>query len=339
MPSRNRAEGWQHAKITGHSNEELAKEYVECDVNVQKRLLECYGATDAEIECVEIGGLHELSVDSVLGDKTKSKPDMHVVLKDGRHIKVSIKKSIGGQVFLITPSRFIEGFEKVFNKTIPDEVKTGIELYWGTHPDTEKIARQIAGVNMEYELRKGRLVHETLAQYNPHMDSALLDWFNDNIVEIFEFCFTKGLAKNPEDWADVIWYVNLVDDDENIDEMFTISKIMHNLKKLPVEYGNRNGGSTIQLPFGFVQWHDPGNKGNKNLQFHHKYDKIIELLCERNLKTNKRENTLEPLKHLYIENHQMKRYEIPDGDDYAMVAEYSEENHWDGYAIHGKSSV
>ena len=39
-----------------------------------------------------------------------------------------------------------------------------------------------------------------------------------------------------------------------------------------ITYGNNNGGTTIQLPFGFVQWH----KGQ--MQFHHSYEKIRNLL-------------------------------------------------------------
>lgn len=42
-------------------------------------------------------------------------------------------------------------------------------------------------------------------------------------------------------------------------------------------YGTRNGGSTIQLPFGFVQWHSPRKIIPGNLQFHHSYKKIKSL--------------------------------------------------------------
>ena len=42
-------------------------------------------------------------------------------------------------------------------------------------------------------------------------------------------------------------------------------------------YGARNGGSTIQLPFGFVQWHSPRKIIPGNLQFHHSYEKIKSL--------------------------------------------------------------
>lgn len=37
-------------------------------------------------------------------------------------------------------------------------------------------------------------------------------------------------------------------------------------------YGYKNGGTTIQLPFGFVQWHQ------SSMQFHHSFDKIRNIL-------------------------------------------------------------
>lgn len=56
------------------------------------------------------------------------------------------------------------------------------------------------------------------------------------------------------------------------------------MKQIPknAKYGTKNGGSTIQLPFGFVQWHSPRKVIPGNLQFHHSYDKMIELskLCK-----------------------------------------------------------
>lgn len=280
MAKRNRAEGWQHAKLTGHSNEELAKELVEHAPEVQKRILACYGAEGGTISRVEIGGLNESDVDSIFGGKTKSKPDMRVYLSDGGVIKISIKKSISGQVFLITADRFIKGFEAIF-EPIPELVKEGIRLFWGDHPEVKSIIERYSSSSTKvYELKKSRLVHETLKNYNPEMDEALLQWFKDNIVQIFKFCFTCGLAKKSSDWADIIWYINQVDKDVDIDDMITIESISDLLKDNvhTIKYGNRNGGSTIQLPFGFVQWHDPGNKGIKNLQFHHDYNKIKKLI-------------------------------------------------------------
>lgn len=137
MENRDRRSGWKHAKLSGHTNEEKAKSYIETDLNdVQARLLNIVGSK-SEIKKVETGGLHEKDVDSILGDKTKAKPDMYVTLENDKVIKVSIKKSHNGQVFLITPERFIKGYEKHYDK-IPSNVKKGIHLFWGTHPDARR---------------------------------------------------------------------------------------------------------------------------------------------------------------------------------------------------------
>lgn len=65
---------------------------------------------------VEYGGLCETDVECILGGKTKSKTDMWLHLSDGRRLNVSIKKDVGGQVFLIGIDRFISGFERQYKK-------------------------------------------------------------------------------------------------------------------------------------------------------------------------------------------------------------------------------
>ena len=277
MHHRNRAEGWQHAKITGHSNEELCAFLLKENLEVQKRFLNCLGLKNEKVEEVKTGALHEHDVPSILGDKTKAKPDLYVTLSSGNIIGVSMKKSLSGQVFLISVDRFIQGFEAAYDE-IPDIVKQGIKLFWGGHPDIIKIANKINGKYIDYELRKKRLVHDTIAKYNPDIDSSLINWFRDNVTKIFEFCFTKGLASEPKDWAHIIWYKNMVDPDMCVDTFLTLDTIRTKISTDKIVYGTRTGGSTILLPFGFVQWHDPGNKGNNNLQFHHKYNELIKLL-------------------------------------------------------------
>lgn len=277
MHNRNRAEGWQHAKNTGHSNEELCAILLKENLEVQMRFLNCLGLKNEKVEEVKTGALHEHGVPSILGDKTKAKPDLHVTLSSGKIIGISLKKSLSGQVFLISVDRFIQGFEAAYEE-VPDIVKQGIKLFWGGHPDIISIANKINGKHKDYELRKKRLVHATIAKYNPDIDNALIKWFRDNVTKIFEFCFTKGLASDANDWAHIIWYKNMVDPNVCVDTFFTLDSIQSKISTEEIVYGTKNGGSTIQLPFGFVQWHDPGNKGNHNLQFHHKYKKLIKLL-------------------------------------------------------------
>lgn len=276
MAQRNRSEGWEHAKRSGHENERLVAELTAADSNVQKRLLDAAHIYDCTISSVEYGGLCETDVDSVFGGKTKSKTDMWLNLSDGRRLNVSIKKDEGGQVFLIGIDRFIEGFELQYKKHIPDNIRRAISLYFGSAEDTIEIINRYGGANKSLETRKHRLVAETLKAYNMDLYNDLLQWFNDNMVELFDFCFAKGLANNESDWAQIVWYKNMVGENP-FDTIIYLPDIANKIHA-KAEYGFKNGGSTIQLPFGFVQWHSPRKVIPGNLQFHHNYSKVIEFI-------------------------------------------------------------
>lgn len=275
MEHRNRAQGWKHAKRSGHENERLVAELTENDINIQNRLLQCAHITDATVDRVEFGGLCETDVDCVLGGKTKSKTDMWLFLSNGERLNVSIKKDEGGQVFLIGIERFINGFELQYHKNIPDSVKRAISLYFGSAVDTLEVINDFGSTNKQLEIRKHRVVADTLKAYDGNLYHLLLNWFNENISELFDFCFAKGLASNSEDWAQIVWYKNMVGENQ-FDTMLYLEDFKSNIPPTAV-YGTRNGGSTIQLPFGFVQWHSPRKIIPGNLQFHHSYEKIKSL--------------------------------------------------------------
>lgn len=275
MERRDRGEGWKHAKLSGHENERLVAELTENDMNIQKRLLQCAHIADATVARVEFGGLCETDVDCVLGGKTKSKTDMWLFLSNGKRLNISIKKDEDGQVFLIGTERFIRGFELQYHKGIPDLVKRAISLYFGSAIDTLEVINNFGGTNKQLEIRKHRIVADTLKAYDENLYHLLLNWFNDNIAELFDFCFAKGLALNSEDWAQIVWYKNMVGENQ-FDTMLYLEDFKSNIPP-SAEYGTRNGGSTIQLPFGFVQWHSPRKIIPGNLQFHHSYKKIESL--------------------------------------------------------------
>lgn len=277
MAQRNRSEGWEHAKRTGHENERLVAELTKSDPSIQRRLLTCVHMENETIVQVEYGGICEKDVECVFsGEKTKSKTDMWLYLSSGKRINVSIKKDDSGQVFLIGIDRFIHGFELQYHKTIPTEVKRAIQLYFGSAYDVPEIIRQYATKNISLQTRKHRLVADTLKAYNPNLASLLISWINANIRELFDYCFSRGLAKQPTDWAHIVWYRNMLGEFD-FDTMINIAEAQ-NAFLLPAVYGPRNGGSTIQLPFGFVQWHSPRKIIPGNIQFHHDYDKIIKAL-------------------------------------------------------------
>lgn len=264
MAERTRDEGWQHAKLSGHKNEDLVTELISTNPTVQAEIMR-YADKSGRIAGVSEGGLYETNVPSVFDDTTKSKPDIRLCIDDGSHINISLKKSFGGQVYLISTERFIDGFELQYHTKVPEKVRRAISLFWGSADDTDEIISKYATVAVDYQKRKHRLVKDTLDKYDPTLSEVLQDWFKENIVEIFDFCFARGLAKNEDDWADIVWYKNLLNDEDDGDTMFKLHDLKNKIRanKHLVVYGSRNGGTTIQLPFGFVQWHQD------KMQFHH----------------------------------------------------------------------
>lgn len=281
---RDRSDGWKHAKITGHQNEEIVCQLINEDANIQKRILICAHKNDRTFINATCGGLNEKNVPSILKGTTKSKTDIYVNLDNSETINISLKKERNGQVYLIGPERFIEGFEKQYSKIIPSDVRRGIGLFWGFEDDVVEIISSYSTKYKDYELRKHRLVAETLKEYSAEISETLVNWFAENIGDLFTFCFSRGLAQNKSDWADLVWYRNQISDDgEDVDTLLNI-KDMSNKLKSTSEYGNKTGGSTIQLPFGMVQWHSPTKKIPGDMQFHHSYEKIINLLDNLNKK-------------------------------------------------------
>ena len=103
------------------------------------------------------------------------------------------------------------------------------------------------------------------------------------MLYIFDFCFSKGLTDVEDEWANIIWYKNDVGA-VDADVMINIEDAKRCLKENCI-YGNRNGGTTIKLPFGTVEWHSPKKTIPGNMQFHHKYEDImsaIEEYCKEN---------------------------------------------------------
>ncbi len=271
---RDRATGWKHAKLSGHKNEKSVVDLF-TNPNFCKSFSERLGI--GNIINASVGGLHETDVECVIGGLTKSKTDLVLTLEDGKKVNISIKKSTGGQVYLISVDRFIAGYEKQFSTTIPDDIKDSLYLYFYGHEMTKQLldrANIVADESdtiIRYQHRKGRLVWQSLVNYDSKKADRLLSWFKDNIDNIADFCFSKGLAKNKSDWADYVWYVNLLGEN-SFDTIFSVSDIKDYVldKKDCIQPSTRYGGSTIWLPFGFVQWHQ------KQMQFHHSYNNIYD---------------------------------------------------------------
>lgn len=274
---RDRSEGWQYAKLSGHQNEERVRALFDSPSYCEE-----FGTRiglAGLIQRARVGGLNETDVNGVLGHKTKSKTDLVLDADNGSAIKISIKKSAGGQVYLIGVERFIEGYEIQFDEVIPHEVKEALRIYFYGHPQIDAILRNDS-VNknlskrvLDLQKRKRRLVWDALKQYKEDYAEAMLRWFQDKIGNITLYAFSRGLASDCKDWAEYIWYKDLVGKN-HFDDLFNIVDVVNAVVKNKdmVSPGKVNNGSTIQLPFGFVQWHQG------QMQFHHSREKILEIL-------------------------------------------------------------
>lgn len=282
MEQRNRSTGWQYAKISGHQNEQLAKELLETDPAYAQDFLRRLGRPKAKLRSVSVGGLHETNVPSILdGRKTKSKTDLKVLLKNGETIRLSVKKSLGGQVYFVRAELFIKTFQQHFLQPIPRQVQRAIRLFWAAADDAVEILQRCGDLgnpkNYQLQLRHKSLNAATLRAYDETLYQALLFWFRDHVYELARLCFSMGAVRSPEEWAQFLWYINLLGE-HKVDALFSIDKVCDAAKKNASQqtyYTSTNGGTTIRLPFGFVQWHQG------QLQFHHDYDKISQMLLDQ----------------------------------------------------------
>ncbi len=277
MVTRNRSEGWKHAKISGHANENDITNKINNN-NIFRENLEKKLNLKSSIKFAEVGGLNEKNVEDIFGGKTKSKTDLKIILKDKKKINISIKKSLGGQVYLIGVDRFLNGFEIQFKKKIDEDIKRAFKLFFSGANDILQIIDSAVLSKVEeekkikikkYEKRKKRITWLTFEEYNLQLSLKFIDWFKKNINDIFLFCFERGLSNNKEEWADFIWYKNELMENE-IDFVFNIKKmyktINNNQFKQMIVQGSTLGGTTLKLPFGFVQWHQ------SQIQFHHNFE-------------------------------------------------------------------
>lgn len=278
MNRRDRAAGWQYAKLSGHKNEDLVKNLLDTDKDFAASLLKRIDRPFANILRTTIGGLHETNVPSVNGRKTKSKTDLKVFLDTEEVINISIKKSLGGQVYFVRAGLFIDTFEKQFKTQIPDDVRRAINLFWATAKDAveiiEKYGDKAIAKNYDLQLRHKSLNATTLKAYSEQLYNALLQWFTDNAYKLAKLSFSMGAVKDRKEWSDYVWYINLLGENK-ADDIFHIVDICNAVRRVTNDetyYGSSYGGTTIQLPFGFVQWHQ------KQLQFHHSYDKLCSIL-------------------------------------------------------------
>jgi|GEM_PF-3242589 len=174
MSDRDRASGWKHAKISGHDNEDLIRNLLKNDKDYQKIILSKINRSKDELIDVVGGGIKDKKVPCIFqGEKTTSKTDISLIFKNSSSVNISLKKSSGGQVYLIEDRRFLYGFESHFNKIVSNNVKRAIELFFGSSNDMNKLISNY-GTYTLYEKRKSRLVAESLMNYDPILYHELI---------------------------------------------------------------------------------------------------------------------------------------------------------------------
>lgn len=269
---RGRSQGWKYAKESGHANEvlmscdngEFIKEWVEI-LNILKN-------GEVVLKIVNNAGISQKKELSVLGHKTTPKVD-NVIITNFRKLKISLKKSLGGQVLLTSSDNFFNTLNKMYNVEVNSRVIETMKLFTGENSDgVREILKQNevnrANQKCSRNQRERRLNGEALLEHNPDNVRELLNFFSENMVEITKMVFSTGSVINKDSHADFIYYKNLVDKSKSANTIFNIEDIVKNVSNKPIVFGPKNGGTTITLPFGHLQMH-------KNiLQIHHNYEKI-----------------------------------------------------------------
>lgn len=273
------------AKTSGHENELLIAASLNGDKEFRTHFCGRIGRNENEFVFAEAGGKNAKHEISVLGGKTAGKTDISVLWKDGSHTNISVKKRASGQVYLVSARNFVAAYEAQYNVIVPSKVRRALAFFIGEDSESRSIleATDIAIDGSEFRrqafAQNCRLMFSVIKNYDPNMADELLSFMHDKIDNIFELCFAAGAVKNRSLWSNVLWYKNLVDvEGMGLDYLVSIpvvkAALQRQLPQLTVEPGH-HPGSTIQLPFGHLQYF------HKQLEFYQKLKKIQSLLTSK----------------------------------------------------------
>lgn len=281
MSERNRSEGWQFAKLDGHKNEEELGVILRESSELTNFLHETvYKEEQKHLPKVLVDGSKH--VPSILGDPTTSKIDIDLVWAT-RQLGLSVKKSNSGQVWLVSLDRFLKALEIKTGQKVPQDVEVVLSLFIGgenlinfQQEFAEGLRASATEKYHEQEVHQNRLVLESIDQFLPDALATTFDFLQKNLRLVSELSFFTGLASNPEDCAEVVIY-NQVHSGKNVfskSDLLSAMEVRTNQDLITP--GDKNGGSTIKLPTGFLQMHKP--QGANLLQFHHSYEKVLHSL-------------------------------------------------------------
>ena len=281
--NRNRSEGWQHAKVSGHDNETTFGASLISNNEAQEALYLAKFGVDSSMP-----GLGEVDVDgtkkvpSLFEDITTSKVDLSITWNKVS-VNISLKKSVSGQVWLVSVERFLAAMAN-YGSPASADVKKALSLFiGGANLDSYSaefrhgisMERAVSPANFAQEVHQQRLLAVTLSRHFSDEWFSMLDYFETNIALITKLMFAKGLARDSSDEADLIVYNN-VSAEQNIFKIDELAEMAHeSVQHTPIAAGPKNGGSTLLLPTGFMQMHHP--QGENLMQFHHKFSAVLDL--------------------------------------------------------------
>ena len=270
------------AKVSGHKNEILIAASLNTDKEFRTHFCSRIGRDVNEFVKAEAGGKNAKKEVSVLGGKTSGKTDVSVLWKDGSRTNISVKKRAAGQVYLVSARNFVAAYEAQYSVIVPSKVRRALAFFIGEEPESRSI---LEATNIAVDgstcrklacAQNYRLMFDVIKNYDPKMAAELLTFLHDKLDNIFELSFAAGAVKDRSLWSDVLWYKNLVDvKGMGLDYLVSIPVVKAAIQRqLPfLTVGpTRHPGSTIQLPFGHLQYF------HKQLEFFQLLKKIQSLL-------------------------------------------------------------
>ena len=256
-------------KRDGHENERLLREALTEDAAFRAAFCARIGRNPADFLGADGGGLNETRVATVLGAKSPGKTDLTLRWRtpEAPRTNVSVKMDENAQVHLTTPERFAAAWAATFGTNVPPRVAKALGLFFGTDPDAIRILDETPievdgeSVRALERSHNGALCFNVLAHHDATMAEELLDWLRDNRRALADLCFSRGYAADPDEWAQWLWYRDLVRPERRLDRLIRIADIADAVEALTdeelrelVRPGPKNGGTTILLPFGHLQY-------------------------------------------------------------------------------------
>ena len=290
--NRGRSEGWQHAIQDGHAFEDaFAKKIVE-DRLFFENLREIAGLPQGTYP-VKASTTHDRPMPlSIFGDRTTAKTDVNVFINEGGPLDISIKKpsTDSGQVLLCKLARFLSLIELKSGKPIPANVRWTLKALFGETdemsimdyaPEAKLLSPQIKRHKQQAEVYQNRLYASTIANSYPQKWDDLKKWFTEHMAEITDCCFRSGMCDDNCDSLTTAEFIYL----GYIDKFCAVKSIINASLPHVVDFSQKGyyRGSTISMPWGFLQGHRPGeNDGPYQVQFHWRGRDIVELLKKAN---------------------------------------------------------